>query len=530
MAEQPNTPEQEPRPADDQAAPPPARARRQAPDAASAADLARINEQLQDEIARRQRIGEELRRANRMLTVLSECNQAVVRATEEPALLHEVCRIVVDLGGYPLAWVGFAEQDAARTVRPVAQAGAEPGFLEAAAMTWADTERGRSPAGRAIRSGRPALAADLRTDPDFAPWREDALRRGYAAALALPVQRGDQMFGALSIYAALPDAFGPQEVRLLAELSADLAYGITALRDRDLRRRTAAALRESEQRYRGLVEMSPDAVAVHDGRHLLFVNSACARMMGVAHPEEATGRPVADFVHPDSRPVMATRVRQMLQEGKPAPLIEEKFQRADGSPIDVEVAAMPITWQGKPAIQATFRQITERKRAERVQAALYRLSEAAQSAPSLEELYHAIHAIIGRLMPARNFYIALYQAATETLHFPYYADERDTTPPPQKLGRGLTDLVLRSGKSLLATPERYAQLVASGQVKVLGSPAVDWLGVPLKTRQGETVGVMAVQTYSEEVRLAVTDQHILEFVSTQVTMAIERKRTDESRA
>jgi len=498
------------------------------PGQSEASLLARTNEQLQREIAHRQRAEEELRQANRMLSVLSEGNQAVVRATAEPALLQEICRIIVDLGGYPLAWVGFAEQDAAQTVRPVAQAGAEPGYLEAAGVTWSDTDRGRGPTGRAIRSGQPCIAGDIRTDPHFAPWREEALRRGYASSIALPLRDENGVFGTLNIYAAVPDAFSAEEARLLTELASDLAYGIASLRERVERRRVEEALRESEQRYRGLVEMAPDAVAVHDGQRLLFANPAAAALLGVGDASEAVGMKVIDFVHPDSQPVAAARMREMLKKWKVAPLIEEKFQRVDGSTIDVEVAAMPIMWQGVPAAQVTFRDITGRKQAERVQAAIYRLSEAAQTAPSLDELYSSIHAIIGQLMPAQNFYIALYHTPSETVQFPYYADEFDSIPPPQKLRRGLTDLVLRSGKPLLATPEVYTHLVESGQVEVLGSPSVDWLGVPLKTWQGETVGVMAVQTYTEDVRLAVSDQNILEFVSTQVAMAIERKQADEA--
>jgi PAS domain S-box-containing protein len=484
------------------------------------AELARANERLEQEIAQRRQAEEDLRQANRLLTVLSECNQAIVRATDEPALLQQICRVIVDLGGYPLAWVAFAEPGEAQVVRPVAQAGAE--------VTWAGAEGSRGPAGRAIRTGRPFIIGQIGADPDAASWQEEARRRGYTSVIALPLRREERVFGALSIYATATSTFGAEEASLWAELAGDLAYGIASLRAREARKRTEEALRESEQRYRGLVEMSPDAVVVHDGRHLLFTNPAAARIMGMADPAKAVGIAVVDFVHPDFRAVVAGRMHDMLQEWKVAPLIEEKFQRADGSPIDVEVAAMPIMWQGAPAVQVTFREITERKQAERVRTALYRLSEAAGSVLSLDELYQDIHTIIGRLMPARNFYIALYDAASETIQFPYYADEFDTTPPPQKLGRGLTDFVLRTGKPLLATPELYAQLVESGQVEKLGSPSVDWLGAPLKTRQGETVGVMAVQTYTEEVRLAATHQDILEFVSTQVAMAIERKRTDEA--
>jgi signal transduction histidine kinase len=160
-------------------------------------------------------------------------------------------------------------------------------------------------------------------------------------------------------------------------------------------------------------------------------------------------------------------------------------------------------------------------------AALYRISEATQAAASLDELYAAIHAIVGELMPARNFYIALVDAAANLVSFPYYADEMDTPPPPTRPGRGLTEYVLRSGRPLLAPPQKYAELLAQGAVERVGSHPVDWLGVPLKSQHGETIGVMTVQTYTQDVRLTAAHQAILVFVSNQVAMAIERKRAEE---
>jgi PAS domain S-box-containing protein len=196
----------------------------------------------------------DLAQANRMLKILTECNQTVVRATEEPALLQDVCRIIVELGGYPLVWIGLAEQDATQTVRPVAQAGFEDGYLESINITWADTERGRGPTGTAIRSGQPCIAKEIQTDPDFAPWREDAIRRGYASSIALPLRGTERVFGALNIYAPVADAFHAEEVQLLMELASDLAFGITSVRERAERNRAEEAVRESEARHRAIVE------------------------------------------------------------------------------------------------------------------------------------------------------------------------------------------------------------------------------------------------------------------------------------
>ncbi len=170
----------------------------------------------------------------------------------------------------------------------------------------------------------------------------------------------------------------------------------------------------------------------------------------------------------------------------------------------------------------------ELQRAELVQKSIYRITEAAQAATSLEELCGSIHTIIGELMPARNFYIALYDPGSDFFEFPYWVDEYDAAPPLDHPGRGLTEYVLRTGQPLLAAPEVFERLVRSGEVVSVGAPSLDWLGVPLKTKAGETIGVMTVQTYSESVRYGEAEKSILQFVSTQVAMMIERKRAEEA--
>lgn len=172
-------------------------------------------------------------------------------------------------------------------------------------------------------------------------------------------------------------------------------------------------------------------------------------------------------------------------------------------------------------------EIRERARAERSQSVLLRISEAAHTSANLDALYRSIHAIIGELMPADNFYIALYDAATDLIDMPYFVDEQDSWEPPHHPGRGLTAHVLRTGQPLLATPEVFQAMMARGEAELVGVDSIDWLGVPLRAR-GQTIGVLGVQTYTPEVRL--TDEHLrlLVFVSDQVAAAIDRKRADEA--
>jgi GAF domain-containing protein len=167
-----------------------------------------------------------LHSVNRQLRMISECNQALIRATDESELLSTVCEIVVQVGGYRMAWVGYAESDAAKRVRPVAHAGHDCGYLAQMECSWADSAHGRGANGIAIRSGRSCVMANIARDPDFAPWRDDAIERGYAALCALPLRNGERILGALSIYAATLGAFDAEEVALLSELAEDLSFGI----------------------------------------------------------------------------------------------------------------------------------------------------------------------------------------------------------------------------------------------------------------------------------------------------------------
>ena len=181
------------------------------------------------DITGRKRAEETLHRAIRAYKALSDCNKAVLRALEEEALLCEAVRIVQKDCEYCFSWIGVAEHDEGKTVRPVAQAGPEKEYLETARVTWEDNERGRGPTGTAIRTGKPVIIEDLMIDPSFAPWRKEAVKRGYVSAAAVPLRNGAGSIGALTVYATTAGAFNGEEIALLQELADNLAYGITSL-------------------------------------------------------------------------------------------------------------------------------------------------------------------------------------------------------------------------------------------------------------------------------------------------------------
>ncbi|MFZ0964709.1 MAG: PAS domain S-box protein [Terriglobia bacterium] len=193
-------------------------------------------------------------RLNRELEAISNCNQALLHADDEQSLLNDICRIICDEAGYRLAWVGYAENDEAKTVRPVAWAGFESGYVASAQISWAeDTARGCGPTGTAIRAGKSVCAQDVATDPLMALWRENALQRGYRSNMALPLKdEKAKVFGALTIYSAEANAITPEEMRLMEELAGDLAFGITVVRGRLEHRRAEQERERSLEQLRAL--------------------------------------------------------------------------------------------------------------------------------------------------------------------------------------------------------------------------------------------------------------------------------------
>lgn len=225
--------------------------------AAIAIENARLYEQAQLELSERKRVESRVRKVNQALRTLGECHETLVRAETEPELLREVCQGLVEVGGYELAWIGYAEYDDAQRVRVVARAGRDPSFLDQTALTWAKSENGYDPAGAAIRTRSLCLDRNPQTRSDPAPWYGHAIERGYRSAIALPLIANGQTLGALTICASRQDAFDEEVAELLKELSSNLTLGIMTLRARAQRDRAEDEIRrlyQELQRYANNLE------------------------------------------------------------------------------------------------------------------------------------------------------------------------------------------------------------------------------------------------------------------------------------
>lgn len=302
----------------------------------------------------------ELARLNRALRMLSACGKALLYADEELQLLTEICRLVVELGGYRMAWVGYARDDAQRTIEPMAHFGVEEGYLSIGRISWsADDPAGRGPAGRAIRTGQLAVCANVAEleIPDF--WRQEALARGYLVVITLPLRDESRTFGLLGLYSSEASLPGADELKLLQELADNLAFGITNLRTRAERRKT----RQEIIQKAALLDLATDAIIVRDLAHCItFWNQGAERIYGWK-AREVLGRSMRDFLSADPATLDFT-MSILLQRGEWKGELRKKSQA--GQPLTMDCRWTLVRDElGQPAaILCIETNITEKKKLE----------------------------------------------------------------------------------------------------------------------------------------------------------------------
>ncbi len=371
-----------------------------------------------------------------------------------------------------------------------------------------------------LRTGEPLIATPDKLD-ELVQMGE-LKRRGSASLdwMGVPLKDGEETIGALVLQSYEPIVqYGEAERDILLIVSHQIAAAIVA-------KRKETALQESERKFRAVAETSPTLILVSDGVHLSYANPATERASGYSREELLNIDPWS-LVRVDFRPMLQKLAHSRLRGESHPRKYEFPIITKSGEERWLGFLATTVEFGGKAAILGSAEDITERRWAEQLQSALYRISEQAAAAEDLPQFFASLHGIVGELMPSQNFYISLYDDVTDTLSFPYFVDEEDTTPTRKQLGKGLTEYVLHTGEPLLASPEVFDALVREGKVEGIGAPSVDWLGVPLKSGLA-TIGALVVQSYTSNVRFNEKHKDILTFVSHNIATAIERKRSAEA--
>jgi len=333
-------------------------------------ELKTLNEQLEKKVEARtaslmvemdvrRRAEEELCKVNRALKTLSESNRALVRSFDESRLVHDLCRIIVESGGYHLAWIGFVEQDGKNNLRVLAQYGYEEKDLEGIEILLADM---RTCAGKAILTGKPCIVKNIMTDPDHAKQRAEAVRRGFASCISIPFTTGGQSPAVLNIYAKEPDAFDKDEVDLLEEMADDLAFGIKMLRVRAEHEKAEIEI----NRQASIIKNFPEAVCTIDlNGNILSWNDGAEKMLGY-RKEEIVGKPISTIIPEErARKELEHCLNIINKEGFFTDYESVRLTK-DGNIIPVEITGVALRDENQAitVYASIMKDITERKKAE----------------------------------------------------------------------------------------------------------------------------------------------------------------------
>lgn len=289
---------------------------------------------------------------------------------------------------------------------------------------------------------------------------------------------------------------------------------------------TGRRLKDSEEKYSSLFHQSSDAIFVHDQEENIHeANLKALDLFGYKRKELLEKR-IPDLHPPDASEKTRRALKKMSKTGFIS--FEVDYVKSTGKCFPAKVSSTLFDLGDDKLIQSVVHDITEQKRAEKIQSILFNIAKATGSSESLEELLKTIHHQLGNLINTTNFYVALYDNEDDMYSFPYCVDEYEEsqTFTPQKMKKSLTDYVRRTGEPLLVDNKAHTRMIKKGEVDLIGEPSPVWVGVPLKIPSG-VIGVMVLQSYDDSSAYSKYDLELLSVISDQIAMAIYRRQTQD---
>jgi len=368
------------------------------------------------------------------------------------------------------------------------------------------------------------VVSDFQTDAQWSGCKEVALAHGMQACWAAPIISGKSvLLGTLCAFYRQVHEPGPEELHIAQNASQLARIAIE-------RKIHEKALKDAEEQYRTMVEEAIPAIfrTTPEGFYL-SANSACARLCGYESPEELIRsiRQVGKEIYVDA--ARRAEFQKLIEEQGEVRNFEYEIRRKDGSRAWISESSRAVrSPDGSIAFyEGSAEEITERKRAETERHAISEIIAGVSSTSNLDELLSLIHQSLRKVLYAENCFIALHDRNTTLFHFPFFADQFDQPPPPQKLGKTCTEYVFRSGRPMSISQKEFDELASLGEVELVGTPSPSWLGVPLRTPT-ETIGVLVVQHYTNEHAYRERDLEFLASVGGQIALAIQRKQAEDA--
>lgn len=304
---------------------------------------------------------EELSRMMRLYSALSQINQAIVWTPTREELFQRICKVLVELGGFRMAWIGCPEPDTP-WIRPAAVYGDATGYLQEVRIRSDDRPEGRGPTGQAFQTGQPVVCGDMHHNPVTGPWRETLLKHNFHASAGFPIRRQKEVCAVLTVYSEEPWFFRDREVALLGEAAGDISFALDNFAERE-RRRVMEAAAENERLFSAtMIESMPGIIYFYDeqGRFLRW-NRNFEAVSGYNAGEISRMHPL-DFFAPEERAVLAQRIAEVFAKGDS--FAEASFITKDGRAIPYFFTGRRVEFEGKGCLVGMGVDISERKRAE----------------------------------------------------------------------------------------------------------------------------------------------------------------------